>query len=197
MPRVAFVGRSNVGKSSLLNRLAGIRGLARVSRTPGRTRQVNYFLVDERFSFVDLPGYGYARVPAGVREEWGPLSEAALLRHGGTDLTILLVDGRRPPTDLDRQMAEWLTQKGLEWIPVLTKMDKLRASERRTAAAATADMAGDRAVIATSARTGEGIAPLWKAIAAAASRPPTTAPPRTTPPPRASSPSPRSRPSRP
>jgi len=164
VPRVAFVGRSNVGKSSLLNQLAGIRGLARVSRTPGRTRQVNYFLVDERLAFIDLPGYGYSRAPASLREDWGPLSEAALLMHGGTDLVILLVDGRRPPTELDRQMAEWLTSKGLAWIPVLTKMDKLRASERRMAADALAAMAADHPGIATSARTGEGIAHLWKEI---------------------------------
>lgn len=167
LPRVAFAGRSNVGKSSLINRLTGSRQLARISRTPGRTRQVNYFLVDERLVFVDLPGYGYARVPSSMRRSWGSLSEAALLKSGGVVLTVLLLDGRHSPSELDHLMVGWLTEKGLEWIPVLTKIDKLNLSERAKPLERAAQLKGSRRGLATSARTGEGIAQLWKDIDAA------------------------------
>ena len=161
---VALAGRSNVGKSSLLNRLVGARGLARVSRTPGRTRQVNYFLVDECLVLMDLPGYGYARVPTRTRAGWGPLSEAALSKSGGPALTLLLVDGRRPATELDMMMASWLAARGLAWVPVLTKTDKLAAGERAAALKAAGRLGAPRPAMVTSARTGEGIAGLWKEI---------------------------------
>ncbi len=163
-PRVAFVGRSNVGKSSLLNRMLGVKALARVSRTPGRTRLVNYFMVNETLVFMDMPGYGYARVPREMRQAWRGLSESALLKDGGPAVTFLLMDARHAPTPLDAGMAEWLTALGLGWIGVLTKFDKLKAGERISVPRRVRkELQADR-IVATSARTGFGMDDLWKEL---------------------------------
>jgi GTP-binding protein len=125
LPEVAFAGRSNVGKSSLLNALVRRRSLARVSRTPGRTREINFFKVNDEFVLVDLPGYGYARVSKADRATWRPLIEG-YLRHTPTLRgLVLLLDVRREPTPDDEQMLAFLAERGLPVLVVVTKIDKL------------------------------------------------------------------------
>jgi len=128
-PQVAFAGRSNVGKSSLLNRLVGIKNIAKVSRTPGKTRAVNYFLTDTNLMLVDLPGYGYAKVSKSIKEHWGELIEAYLLDNDRLKGVVHLVDSRHPPTPLDQSLNEWLNQNGLNYLIVLTKIDKLSGNQ--------------------------------------------------------------------
>ncbi len=130
LPEVAFAGRSNVGKSSLLNRLIHRKKFARVSNTPGRTREVNFFLVNEAFVLVDLPGYGYARISKEKRAEWRPLIEQYLRRSPTLRGIVLLLDVRHDPTNDDRQMLEFLSEVGVPTVVVLTKTDKLTAAQR-------------------------------------------------------------------
>lgn len=129
LPEVAFVGRSNVGKSSLLNRLAGQRGLAHVSRTPGRTRMVNFFEVAGRYRLVDLPGYGYARAPEALRRGWEDLVLAYLTGRESLVLNLLLVDARRDPLANDLRALELLGSSGRPVAVVATKMDKLKSAQ--------------------------------------------------------------------
>ncbi|MBF0176352.1 MAG: YihA family ribosome biogenesis GTP-binding protein [Magnetococcales bacterium] len=135
LPEVAFVGRSNVGKSSLLNRLVGQRKLARVSRTPGCTREINFFRVQERWLFVDLPGYGYAQAPRQRRGGWELVIGAYLRARRDVRAVVVLLDLRRGVTDLDRGMLVWLQELGIAWQPVVTKMDKLTGNGQRQALA--------------------------------------------------------------
>ena len=128
-PEVAFMGRSNVGKSSMLNSLLGVKGLARTSSTPGRTQALNFFLINERFYFVDLPGYGFARVPRDVRESWGQLVADYLAKRDSLVLSIHIVDSRHEPTTLDLQLREWLLANGKPFLTVATKSDKLSHNE--------------------------------------------------------------------
>ena len=128
---IAFMGRSNVGKSSLLNSLLSVKGLARTSSTPGRTQAINFFLIDEQFYFVDLPGYGYAKVAKTERAAWGRLIENYLAEREQLVLSILIVDARHEPSPLDLQMKSWLQHFGLPFLVVSTKNDKLTARERR------------------------------------------------------------------
>src|SRR5918999_1722846 len=107
-PEIAFLGRSNVGKSSLMNSLLGVKGLARTSSTPGRTQALNFFLINNRFRFVDLPGYGYARVPRAIRETWGEIVTSYLANRRSLVLSIQIVDSRHEPTTQDLQLHEWL-----------------------------------------------------------------------------------------
>jgi GTP-binding protein len=170
LAEVAFMGRSNVGKSSLINRLLGIRALARTSKTPGRTRSIHFYRVNERVYFVDLPGYGYARVPRKMREEWKGLVESYLDRPGRPDLAIHLVDARHEPSGLDRELAEWLRSRGARRQVVLTKADKLSGVQRTRAAAEAArrlDLGPEAPPIPVSAVTGDGIPALWRMIDAA------------------------------
>ncbi len=125
LPEVAFVGRSNVGKSTLLNRLAGQRGLARVSRTPGRTRLVHFFEIPGSHRLVDLPGYGFAKVPETMRASWRKLVLSYLVGRTGLALSLLLVDLRRDPADLDLAALELLRRSGHPVAIVATKTDKL------------------------------------------------------------------------
>ncbi|MBW1645855.1 MAG: YihA family ribosome biogenesis GTP-binding protein [Deltaproteobacteria bacterium] len=129
-PQVAFAGRSNVGKSSLINSLLQRRGLARTSSKPGHTRMINFFLVNEAFYLVDLPGYGYATVDRRTRASWGPLVHAYLEQETRLRLVVVLLDMRRELTAGDRQLLAWLQMKGLPLVPVLTKADKFRAAQR-------------------------------------------------------------------
>ncbi|MFH1893511.1 MAG: ribosome biogenesis GTP-binding protein YihA/YsxC [Candidatus Zixiibacteriota bacterium] len=124
-PQVAFAGRSNVGKSSLLNRLVGIRNVAKVSQTPGKTRAVNFFMTDANIMFVDLPGYGYSKVSKSISRQWGKLIESYLLNNDKLRGLVHLVDSRHPPTPLDQELNEWLNENGLVYVVVLTKADKL------------------------------------------------------------------------
>ncbi|HEU4388023.1 MAG TPA: ribosome biogenesis GTP-binding protein YihA/YsxC [Blastocatellia bacterium] len=163
-PEVAFTGRSNVGKSSLINSLLGTRGLARTSSTPGRTQVVNFFLINDAFYFVDLPGYGYARVPTRVKKQWGPMIERYLATRTNLVLCVVIIDSRRGPTELDLQMVKWLESNRRPYLTVATKADKLSANELRTSMKRSADLIGKDAVIAYSAVKRTGQDRLWKEI---------------------------------
>jgi GTP-binding protein len=130
LPEIAFVGRSNVGKSSLLNALLRRKRLAKTSRTPGKTQTINYFVVDEACYFVDLPGYGYAQVPESVRRRWRPMIEGYLDDNPRLRGVVALVDGRHPPTELDRSMVGWLADREIPTLVVLTKADRVTRSRR-------------------------------------------------------------------
>ena len=164
VPEVAFLGRSNVGKSSLINSLLGVRGLARTSSTPGRTQALNFFLINNRFRFVDLPGYGYARVPKNVKAGWGEMATNYLAKRIGLVLSIQIVDSRHEPTTLDVQLHEWLQHHQKLQLIVATKSDKLSQNElRKNIERARRVLNVDR-VIAYSAVTGRGRNEVWQAI---------------------------------
>jgi GTP-binding protein len=169
---VVFLGRSNVGKSSLINRLLDAPGLARTSSTPGRTQTVNFYRVNGRHYFVDLPGYGYARAPAAVRRTWGGMIEGFLTRRrNAIAAAVVLVDARRGVGDLDRVMLGWLVDRNIPIVVVGVKADKLGTNARSAAArdlvAALPVEEGGIAPFLVSAVTGLGIAELWKQIDAA------------------------------
>jgi GTP-binding protein len=127
---VAFVGRSNVGKSSLINALANQRQLARVSNTPGRTQLINIFRHEAGGTLVDLPGYGYAKVPGRIRNDWRQMIEGYLLHRGPLEMVFVLVDGEIGPTPLDQQMLDWLRDNAVPHTVVATKTDKVKSSQR-------------------------------------------------------------------
>jgi GTP-binding protein len=129
---VSFVGRSNVGKSSLINALANQRQLAQVSKTPGRTQLINLFVLPTGAAVVDLPGYGYAAVPSRVKQGWGPMIEGYLLGRESLVQTFVLVDGEIGPTKLDVQMLDWARSHGVAHTVVATKTDKVKSSRRQT-----------------------------------------------------------------
>lgn len=166
LPEIAFAGRSNVGKSSLLNRLIHRKKMARVSNTPGRTREVNFFRVNDAFILVDLPGYGYARVSKEKRAEWRPLIEGFIRSSEQLRGIVLLLDVRHDPTTDDRQMLDFLSEIGVPTVVVLTKIDKLTAKERAEQIFTIArDLALDaEQVIPFSAVTGEGRNDLAEAV---------------------------------
>jgi GTP-binding protein len=130
LPEVAFVGRSNVGKSSLINVLAGRKALVRTSSTPGRTQLINFFDINGILTLVDLPGYGYAKAPPDVRKQWGPMIETYLAQRENLKTVVLILDIRRIPSDGDLDMLGWLERYNIPPIIVLTKCDKLSKSER-------------------------------------------------------------------
>jgi len=164
-PEIAFAGRSNVGKSSLLNRLVGQRGLARVSKTPGRTQQINFFLIDDRIVFADLPGYGFARVPVAVRDGWKDLVEGYLSRRRELRAVVVLVDLRRGLEADDEQLLDYLRVQKLPALVVATKADKLALGQRRERSRALATALGaERPLIVCSATSGEGVASLWATL---------------------------------
>lgn len=165
-PEIAFVGRSNVGKSSLLNRLLGRKGLARVSSTPGRTRLVNYFLVNRRFWFVDLPGYGYAKAGKDERREWAALADSYFRDERTRPLVVMLVDGKVGATPLDAQAYEYLASLGVELVVVATKVDRLPRGKRAAMEKGIRAALGEGInIIPVSAHSGEGIQELWSAVA--------------------------------
>ena len=166
LPEVAFAGRSNVGKSSLLNTLVRRKKMARVSHTPGRTRQINFFKINEQFTLADLPGYGYARVAKSRRAEWKPLIEGYLAGSRELRGVVLLLDARHEPTEDDLDMLEFLAELGAPTILVATKIDKLKRAaraERLTALARQTGMSEDQ-VIPFSSETGEGRDDLAQAL---------------------------------
>lgn len=162
-PEVAFAGRSNCGKSSLVNTLVGRKRLARVSRTPGRTQLVNFFQVDERLVLVDLPGYGFAQVPLEVRAAWGPMVERYLRERERLRALVLLLDSRRDPGDEEQRLCEWCALRGLPVVHVATKTDKLAVSKRKPRIRRHAAAFGVRAsdVVAFSSLTRDGRDELW------------------------------------
>lgn len=164
LPRVSFVGRSNVGKSSLLNCLVGRKRLARTSSTPGRTQVINFFNVDDEWIFVDLPGYGYAKVPERVRARWAPMIEEYLLEDQLLRLTVVIVDGRHQPSKLDQWMVEWLDQNEIQIQVVATKIDKVSKNNRPGALKLIRETLGVNDVILFSAVTGEGKKDIWRTI---------------------------------
>ncbi|MGH9882662.1 MAG: ribosome biogenesis GTP-binding protein YihA/YsxC, partial [Pyrinomonadaceae bacterium] len=147
-PEIAFLGRSNVGKSSLINSLLGVRGLARTSSTPGRTQSLNFFLINEAFRFVDLPGYGYARVPKTIKSSWGEMATTYLAKRSQLVLSIHIVDSRHEPTKLDLQLHEWLKYSAKPRLIVATKSDKLSNNELRESLGRAQRIFGEESVIA-------------------------------------------------
>ena len=166
LPEVAFAGRSNVGKSSLLNTLVRRKSFARVSRTPGRTREINFFRINNEFVLVDLPGYGYARISKEKKAEWRPMIESYLRRTSQLRGIVLLLDIRRDPSDDDRAMLDFLAETEVPTLVALTKLDKLNKTSGRARAAeiaASLHLEPDQ-VISFSSQTGEGRVELLEAI---------------------------------
>jgi len=155
-PEIAFCGRSNIGKSSLLNTLTNSRGLARTSASPGRTQTINFFQINERLYFVDLPGYGYAKVSKTVRETWGPMVESYLQKREQLKLTLMLVDSRMPSTESDIAMKIWLDHHRIPNAVVLTKADKISRNQLNQALRTGAQTLNTKEIIPFSAVTGSG-----------------------------------------
>lgn len=157
LPEIALVGRSNVGKSSLINRLANRRNLAKSSSTPGKTRTINYYLINETFYMVDLPGYGFAKVGRAERQRWGKMIESYLRQRTYLRGVIQLVDIRHPPNENDLLMKDWLQQAGIPLLVVATKADKIsRGARRQHLAVVRKAMDLDQEPLYFSAQTGEG-----------------------------------------
>ena len=161
---VAFLGRSNVGKSSLINSLLARKALARTSNTPGRTQSINYFLINDSFYFVDLPGYGYARVSKSMRADWGKMAEHYLSKPTGLVLCIQLIDSRHNPTELDLQLNEWLLATGKPSLVVATKADKLSRNVLQKQMKLSAEFLGSRQILPYSSESGLGREKLWGVI---------------------------------
>jgi len=167
-PEAAFAGRSNVGKSSLINRLLARRNLARTSQTPGRTQTINFYDVNQELYFVDLPGYGFAKVPLRVRAAWRPMVEKYLSAGRDLRLVVLLMDIRRDPQNEERDLLKWLAAHGLPSLLVLTKADKVsrgRRAQRATAATRALDLAEPPLLF--SAVSGEGRQAVWQRLVTA------------------------------
>lgn len=166
-PEIAFVGRSNVGKSSLMNRLAARKSLARTSSTPGRTRSVNYFAINRRFYFVDLPGYGYAKAGRDERQGWGELASSYIQQALPRLLVLMLVDGYVGATPLDIQAYEYLDGAGARAAVAATKIDRVSRAQRGAVLPRirqTLGLAGEVPLIPVSARSGEGVRELWSVV---------------------------------
>lgn len=168
LPEIAFLGRSNVGKSSLINSLLGRRGLARTSNTPGRTQSINFFLINEQFYFADLPGYGFAKVSKTMRADWGKMAEDYLSDRDQLALCVQLVDARHAPTKLDKQLYEWLNFNQKPHIIAATKADKLSSNNLRKSLKVIEQELPAGRIVSYSSQTGKGRDALWDAIAEAA-----------------------------
>lgn len=171
VPEVAFAGRSNVGKSSLLNALTGRNGLARTSNTPGRTQELNFFDVGEPINFrlVDMPGYGFAKAPKDIVKKWRFLVNDYLRGRQALKRTLVLIDSRHGIKDVDREIMDMLDKAAVSYRLVLTKADKIKASELEAVAQSTADEARKRPaahpdILQTSSEKGMGIAELRAAV---------------------------------
>src|SRR5918996_6575335 len=169
-PEIAFLGRSNVGKSSLINSLLSVRGLARTSSTPGRTQALNFFEINNKLRFVDFPGFGYARVPKQIKSSWGEMATTFLAKRPQLVLSIHIVDSRHEPTKQDLQLHEWLELSNKPQLIVATKSDKLSHNELRRNLEHIARVLNDDSIMAYSAKSGRGREELWRAIESAIER---------------------------
>lgn len=167
LPEVAFAGKSNVGKSSLINCVVNRKKLARTSSTPGRTQLINFFTINGKLSFVDLPGYGYAKVPKDIQRRWKPMVESYLSTRENLALAVVILDIRRDASADDKALLEWLDYYGVPFLVVLTKIDKISKNQRfkRRAALKKSIGLGEEHFVLFSALTGEGKDDLWKKIA--------------------------------
>ncbi|WP_028575621.1 ribosome biogenesis GTP-binding protein YihA/YsxC [Desulfonatronovibrio hydrogenovorans] len=168
LPQVALAGRSNVGKSSLINTLGQRRGLAKISSTPGKTRSINFYLVKpENFYLVDLPGYGYAKRSKSERENWGLLIQGYLEDNPYLKSVVLLIDSRIPPQVMDMELAQYIRSLNLGLIPVLTKTDKCKQKQISDTSATWSGILGfSRGPVIFSSKTGKGKDTLWARILA-------------------------------
>ena len=164
IPEIAFSGRSNVGKSSLINTLINRKGIAKTSSTPGRTQSINFIDINDSLYFVDLPGYGYARVPDSVKKDWQQLIEGYLEKRENLKLVILIIDSRRDPREDEAQFADWLKLNGISYAVVITKIDKLKKGKRLKSYSAWQKFLGVENVLPFSAVTGEGKGGIWSII---------------------------------
>ncbi len=164
VPEIAFLGRSNVGKSSLINSLLGVRGLARTSSTPGRTQMLNFFVINNQFRFVDLPGYGYARAPRALQKDWGAAAGEYLAKREQLVLSIHIVDSRHEPPKQDLQLHEWLRHNQKPHLIVITKSDKLSRNELTQSVKRAAQIFQDTNLITYSSTKRQGREQLWSAI---------------------------------
>lgn len=166
LPEVAFVGRSNVGKSSLINSLLNRKKLVKVSSTPGKTQLINFFKINNQFVFVDLPGYGFARAPENIKKRWGKMIEIYLKKSGNLKLAVLILDIRRIPNENDRLMLGWLDHYRTQTVFTATKSDKIKKREKHKLVRLILESLNkpkDRAIIFSS-KNGEGKKDLWKII---------------------------------
>ena len=165
MPEIAFVGRSNVGKSSLINVLVGRKNLAKTSNTPGRTQLINFFKINDQISFVDLPGYGFAKVAQSVKKDWGDMIEAYLRERQSLCLVVLILDIRREPNNDDLSLRDWLANYRIPYLYVLTKADKLsnnQAIAQKRAIEKMLQASSDQRPILFSAKTQKGKMDIWQ-----------------------------------
>jgi GTP-binding protein len=163
LPEIAFLGRSNVGKSSLINALTGQKRLAFTSNTPGRTQTINFYRIDDEWFFVDLPGYGYARVPPAYLLEWKKLIDEYLEKRETLKLSCLILDARRGWMDKDKDLKRWLEHHGRPYLVIATKTDKLNQSELEHGLRAIRQEGVEP--LPFSALTGRGVREIWQAIA--------------------------------
>lgn len=171
-PQVAFAGRSNVGKSSIINALVHRKSLVKTSVTPGKTQLVNFFIINEDFYFVDLPGYGYAKVPQAVLDAWAPMIEGYLRDSPRLAAVVVLLDSRREPDERDARLIQWLREYDIPALYVLTKADKLNRQESERARRRIHESLGFASPpLLTSAKSGAGMKELWTCIAEALRKP--------------------------
>jgi GTP-binding protein len=166
LPEIAFAGRSNVGKSSLINSLLNKKNLVKVSSSPGKTRLINFFKINNQFSFVDLPGYGFARVPPAMKKKWGKMVETYLKNRRNLKIVILILDIRHTPTENDEKMLEWLDHYKIQTVFIANKSDKIKKREKNKQVQTilnTLKRPDGRAIVYSS-KNKEGIKDLWKII---------------------------------